>query len=55
MSRVPTERPPHEHHATLSRVYRQVSVSKRLKEPRRRKILEALQQALQELQAEMTT
>ena len=55
MSKHPTERPPQEHHATLSRVYRQISVAETMKTPRKKKILEALQAALNELQAEMTT
>jgi hypothetical protein len=55
MSKHPTKRPPQEHHATLSRMYRQISVDETMREARRKKILEALQVALRELQAEMTT
>lgn len=53
MSRHATPRPPGEHHAILSRIFRQVGIDKKLPETRRKKILKHLSNAMTELQAEI--
>lgn len=53
MTRRATPRPAQEHHAHISRIFRQVGCDKKMKEPRRQKILQLLEDLLRELQAEM--
>jgi len=53
MPRIPTARPLYEHHATVSRMIRQIHVAENLSMPRKKKILKLLTQLLEELQCEM--
>lgn len=54
MTRQATKRPPSEHHATLTRIFRQVSVDKKMIDERRQRILKHLKLVLNELEEEMT-
>ena len=53
MSRVPTARPAEEHHAALSRMYRQISVDTEMDVMRRSALRQHLQAALRVLEEDL--